>query len=87
MTDRLIPTSTRTAAKRAFIRTTAQAYAATLTTGVSASVILGLATGEVQLLPTVITVGVALVAPVLAGAASYADILGRGIPADYIDAA
>lgn len=79
----LVPNHTLVAAKRGFIRTTAQSYGATLTTGISASVVTGLATGEVQVVPTVITLVVALVAPVIAGAASYFSILGDGIPEDY----
>ncbi|NGZ99609.1 hypothetical protein G5V59_02425 [Nocardioides sp. W3-2-3] len=47
----IVPARTSTAAKRGFIRTTAQAYAATLTTGLSASVVLGVVTGEVQTHP------------------------------------
>ena len=78
-------TATQIAAKRGYIRTTAQAYAATLATGISASVILGLATKEVDLLATGITLGVALVSPLLAGAASYLSIIARGIPEDYQD--
>lgn len=83
MTDKLIPADAQTAAKRGFIRTTAQAYGATLTTGISATVVLGVVTGEVELVPTLITIGVALVAPVIAGAASYFSILSSGIPAEY----
>lgn len=83
MPDKLIPANAQLAARRGFIRTTAQAYGATLTTGISASVVLGVVTGEVELVPTLITIGVALVAPVIAGAASYFSILSRGIPEDY----
>jgi hypothetical protein len=79
----LVPDKTVVAAKRGFIRTTAQSYGATLTTGISASVVTGVVTGEVQVVPTVITLAVALVAPVIAGAASYFSILGDGIPEDY----
>jgi hypothetical protein len=79
----IVPAKTKIAAKRGFIRTTAQSYGATLTTGISASVITGIATGEVQVVPTAITLAVALVAPVIAGAASYFSILGDGIPEDY----
>lgn len=86
MTDPLIPDTVRTAAKRGFIRTTAQAYAATLTTGISASVVLGIVTGEVQLIPTLVTVGVALTSPLLAGGASYLSILSAGVPGDYLAA-
>ncbi|MEV5001928.1 hypothetical protein [Nocardioides sp. LML1-1-1.1] len=79
----IVPARTRTAAKRGFIRTTAQAYAATLTTGLSASVVVGIATGEVQFIPTLVTVGVSLASPLLAGGASYLSILSSGIPDDY----
>ncbi len=82
MTD-LVPDKTLVAAKRGFIRTTAQSYGATLTTGISASVVLGVVTGEVQVIPTLVTMAVSLAAPVIAGAASYFSILGDGIPEDY----
>lgn len=87
MTDNVIPASTKLAAKRGFIRTTAQAAAATLTTGVSASIVLGVVTGQVELVPTVVTLGIALVSPFIAGAASYLSILSNGIPEDYEPAA
>lgn len=79
----IVPARTKIAAKRACIRTTAQAYAATLTTGLSASVVLGLVTGEVQLIPTLVTLLIAVISPALAGAASYLSILSSGIPDDY----
>ncbi len=78
---------TRTAAKRAFVRTAAQALSATLTTGVSASVILAIVSGEVELVPTLVTIGVALASPFVAGAAAYFSIIGGGVPAAYVDAA
>ena len=84
---KLIPDALTVAAKRGFIRTTAQAYAATLTTGISASIVLGVVTGAVELIPTLITLGISLVAPLLAGAASYLSIISRGIPEEYVDAA
>lgn len=87
MTDNVIPDSTKLAAKRGFIRTTAQAAAATLTTGVSASIVLGVVTGQVEIVPTVVTIGIALVSPFIAGAASYLSILSNGIPQDYEAAA
>lgn len=83
MSDQIIPAATKIAAKRAFIRTTAQAYAATLTTGISASVVIGVVTGEVDIVAIGITLGVALVSPLLAGAASALTMLYRGIPEDY----
>lgn len=83
MPDKIIPASTKLAAKRGFIRTTAQAFAATLTTGISASVVLGVVTGEVEIVPVVVTLGIAVLSPFIAGAASYLSILSNGIPADY----
>lgn len=85
MTD-IVPPETRLAAKRGFIRTTAQAYAATLTTGISASIVLGVVSGSVELIPTVITLAVALVSPLLAGGASYLSIIAKGLPDEYIEA-
>lgn len=87
MPDKIIPDTVRFAAKRGFIRTTYQAYAATLTTGVSATAVTSIVTGQVELIPTVVTIGIALVSPVLAGAASYLSITAKGLPADYVDAA
>lgn len=88
MTDQtVIPPAVKLAAKRGFIRTTAQAAAATLTTGVSASVVLGVVTGTVELVPTLVTIGVAVVSPFIAGAASYLSIVSNGIPQDYVPAA
>ncbi|MCT2085028.1 hypothetical protein M3D75_02760 [Microbacterium enclense] len=83
MTVKLIPADAQIAAKRGFIRTTAQAYSTALAGGISASVILGVVAGEVQLVPTLIVAGVTLVSPLLAGGASYFSILSRGIPAAY----
>lgn len=79
----VIPAALRLAAKRGLIRTTAQAYAATLTTGLSASVILGVVTGEQAWLPILITTAIALASPLLAGAASYLSIISKGIPEEY----
>lgn len=85
-TDPVIPPAVRLAAKRGFVRTTAQSYAATLTTGISAGVVLAVVTGEQALLPIAITTGVALLSPLLAGAASYLSILSRGVPEEYREA-
>lgn len=80
---KIIPASTRVAAHRGFVRTTAQGYAATLGGGITTTAILAIATGEVDLLTTLVTLGVAVVSPLLAGAASYASITAKGIPGDY----
>lgn len=79
----IIPLNTKKAAKRGFIRTTAQGYAATLSGGVTVTAILAIATGEVDLLTAGVTLGVALVSPLLAGLASYLTITAKGIPEDY----
>ncbi|MEV8023650.1 hypothetical protein [Microbacterium sp. NPDC080220] len=86
MSTSIVPDSTKLAAKRGFIRTTAQAYSTSLAGGISTTVIIGLTTGEVQPIPLAITVGVALVTPLLAGAASALSILSRGIPGEYVEA-
>ena len=83
MTDTLIPADAQLAAKRGFLRTTAQAYGTALAGGISATVILGVVTGAVEPVPLLVTAGVTLVSPLIAGAASYFSILSRGIPSDY----
>ena len=84
--SKVIPDELHTAAQRGFIRTTAQAYSTALAGGISATIILGVVTGTVELIPTLITLGVTLVTPLLAGAASYLSIISRGIPAEYVAA-
>lgn len=79
----LIPLDTKKAAKRGFIRTTAQGYAATLSGGIAASAIISIVTGEVDPLVVGVTAGVALVSPLVAGLASYFDITSKGIPEEY----
>lgn len=79
----LVPAPVVIAAKRGFLRTTAQAYAATIPTG-------GVAVGSIVALiqhpdPVIIiaTAGAALLSPILAGLASALGILSKGIPAEY----
>jgi len=83
VSDPLIPTTTKRAAERAFIRTTAQAYAATLGGGVTVTTILAIITGQIDPLTVGVTAGVALVSPLIAGVAAYASILGQGVPEEY----
>jgi hypothetical protein len=83
MSDPIVPAATKLAAKRGLVRTTAQAYSTALAGGISATAILATVTGEAPLIPTLITWGVALVSPLLAGVASYLSILSAGIPDDY----
>lgn len=87
MSTPTVPATVVTAAKRAFIRTTAQAYAATLSGGISVTAILAIVTGQIDLLTVGVTLGVALVTPLIAGAAAYLSIIGAGVPAEYTAAA
>jgi len=82
----IVPAATKVAAKRGFIRTTAQAYAATIPAGgVSAAVLASVATNP-DPVAIVTTVVAALVSPPLAGLASYLSILSAGIPEEYTEA-
>lgn len=83
----IIPPSVRLAAKRAFIRTTYQAYAATIPAGgISAAAIVAFAQ-EPNWLTAGITIGAAVLSPPLAGLAAYFAWTAKGIPEDYEDAA
>ena len=71
--------------KRSFLRTTAQAYAATLTTGIpSATAIVALIQDSTGWLLAGVTLGLALVSPPVAGLASYLSIISKGVPEDYL---
>ena len=79
----LVPAPVVIAAKRGFLRTTAQAYAATIPTG-------GVAVGSIVALiqdpdPVIIiaTAGAAILSPILAGSASALAILSAGVPVEY----
>jgi len=83
MSDPIVPKPVRTAAIRGFIRTTAQAYAASIPTGgVSAAAIIALVSDPDPLV-LVATAAAALLSPLLAGLASYLSILASGVPVDY----
>ena len=82
-----MPAAVKLAAKRAFVRTTLQAYAATLSAGISATVILGLITGQVDALTTAVSVALAVASPPLAGLAAWSSVTSNGIPKDYTDVA
>lgn len=84
----IIPADVKLAAKRGFIRTTYQAYAATLGAGLpSAIAIVALIQDPTGWLLAGITVGLALVSPPAAGVASYLSITAKGLPDDYLPAA
>jgi hypothetical protein len=82
---RLIPSKTKTAAKRGFIRTTAQAYAATIPAGGVSAAVLASAIDDPQPVQLAATAAAWLLAPLCAGAASYLSILSSGIPSDYLE--
>ena len=86
-TDPIVPAAVKLAAKRMFVRTTFQAYAATLGAGVSATVILGIITGQVDPVATAVQFGVAVAAPPLAGLVAWLNVTSNGIPKDYTDVA
>jgi len=83
MTTRVIPAEVALAAKRGFIRTTYQAYAATLSSAtVTAGTILSVIDNpEPKVL--IATALAAVLTPPLAGLVSYFSITSRGIPGDY----
>lgn len=88
MSERIIPEAVKIAAKRGFVRTTFQSYAATLTAGVpSAAAIVALIQDPTGWLLAGITVGLAVVAPPAAGLASYLQITAKGLPEEYVAAA
>ncbi len=82
-TTAVVPASVQLAAKRGFVRTTAQAYASTIPAGgVSAAALIAFVRNPdpVVLACTAIA---AVVSPPLAGFASWLSILSKGLPADY----
>jgi len=86
MTEKVVPEAAKLAAKRAFIRTTAQGYA----TSISASLILSavaLIQDPTNWLAVVVAVVAAVITPLGAGLAAYWNWLSKGIPAEYEDAA
>lgn len=83
MPNTVVPADTKLAAKRGFVRTTAQGYAATLSGGIATSAVLSIVQGEIDLLTVGVTLGVALVSPLLAGLASYLTITSKGVPGEY----
>jgi hypothetical protein len=87
MPTNLVPYTTHIAAKRGFIRTTAQSYAATIPAGgISAAVLLSALNAPDPKVVLVTTLA-AVLSPPLAGLASYLNILSKGIPVDYQPAA
>jgi hypothetical protein len=85
MEAKLVPADAQLAAKRGFIRTTAQAYGTALAGGITVAAVsdaFSKAT-QGQWAPLIIAAAVTILSPVIAGAASALSILANGIPADY----
>ena len=83
MTDKIVPDSLQLAAKRAFVRTTYQAYAATLTGGLIVSAV-SLITDPSNFLPVVVATVTAVITPPAAGLASYLSFISKGLPEEYV---
>lgn len=81
MSEKVIPADVVLAAKRGFVRTTAQTYAATIPTGGVSAALLAQAAAD----PAAFALAAAatLVSPLLAGLASYLSIIGSGVPTEY----
>jgi len=83
MPENLIPEAVKIAAKRGFIRTTFQAYAATIPSGGISAAVLASVLDSPDPKAVLVTVAAALLSPPLAGLASYLSITSKGIPEDY----
>lgn len=83
MSEKTVPADLLIAAKRGFIRTTAQSYATSLSGGISASAILAFMESTASWEAFAITWIVAALSPLLAGLGSYLSIIGEGIPSEY----
>lgn len=81
--EELIPGAIKLAAKRGFLRTTAQAYAATIPAGGVSAAVIAAVVNNPDPVTIWTTIGAALLSPPLAGLASYLSILSSGIPTDY----
>lgn len=83
MSEQPISPATRTAANKAFIRTTLQGYEGILAAGLGVNFVLALVRGEVDLLTLGVTAVVTLVSPPIAGLSAWLGMLAKGVPAEY----
>lgn len=81
MSTEIVPTATRLAAKRGFIRTATQSLASAIPTSAIAIVLSG-----DWLLGVGLGAGSAVVTAALAGLASYLSIISKGVPDEYVAA-
>ena len=79
MAERIVPVKTRLAARRAFVRTSAQALAASAPTGA----LTGLALSGSDLATVGWAVLAAGVSSVIAGGVAYLQMISTGIPEEY----
>lgn len=80
-----VPAATWLAARRGFIRTTSQAYAAAIPVG--GINVAGLAAlTDLDTTALVLTAAAWLGSPLLAGVASFLSIVGSGVPDEYASA-
>lgn len=83
--DDTVPPETWLAARRAFIRTTAQSYAAVLPVGgVNVGALAALT--DLEPLWLLLTIAAWVVSPIIAGAAAFLSIVGQGVPVEYVTA-
>lgn len=82
----LIPGAVKVAAKRGFIRTTFQSYAATIPAGGVSAAVLASVVSNPDPVALITTAAAAVLSPPLAGLASYFSIVARGLPDDYANA-
>lgn len=83
MSNSTIPATVRLAARRGFIRTTAQAYSTALAGGASAATVIAIIEDSTSVTAYAVTAAVAVLSPLLAGASSYLSIIARGVPEEY----
>lgn len=86
MTTPTVPASTWLAARRGFLRTTAQAYAAAIPVG-GVNVVALTALSDLGPWLLGLTVAAWLLSPLIAGTAAFLQIVGSGIPDEYAAAA
>lgn len=80
--DETVPAATWLAARRGFIRTTSQAYAAALPVGgINVGSLMALT--DLEPIWVILTVVAWLASPLIAGAASFLSIVGAGVPEEY----
>jgi hypothetical protein len=80
--EKTVPAATWLAARRGFIRTTAQSYAAALPVG-GVNVAALAALTELGTFGLTLTIVAWVLAPLIAGLASFLSIVGGGIPSEY----